>query len=72
MQFKVSSDEIPVDKNIFTGKKDRIYSWGLELNVVHPKIRSSLGVRWLDEFSAKNRFEGNTFLVTLGIRILKE
>jgi hypothetical protein len=66
MQFKVSSDKIPVGNNIFTGSKDQIYSWGLEFNVLHPKIRTSLGFRWLDEFSAKNRFEGNTFLITLG------
>ena len=31
-------------------------------------------VRWLDEFSAKNRFEGNTFLITIGyiIKSLKK
>jgi len=66
MQFKVSSDKIPVGNNIFTGSKDQIYSWGLEFNVLHPKISTSFGFRWLDEFSAKNRFEGNTFLITLG------
>jgi hypothetical protein len=65
-QFKVSSDKIPVGNNIFTGSKDQIYSWGLEFNVLHPKIRTSIGLRWLDELGAKNRFEGNTFLITLG------
>jgi hypothetical protein len=66
MQFKVSGDKIPIGNNIFTGDKDQIYSWGLEFNVLHPKIRTSLGFRWLDEFGAKNRFEGNTFLITVG------
>jgi hypothetical protein len=66
MLFKVNSDKIPVGNTIFTGNKDRIYAWGLEFNVLHPKTRTSLGVRWLDEFSAKNRFKGNTFLLTLG------
>jgi hypothetical protein len=66
MQFKVSDDNIPVGNMVFTGKRDEIYAWGLEFNVLHPKIRTSLGLRWLDEFSAKNRFEGNTFFITLG------
>jgi hypothetical protein len=61
MQFKVSDDEIPVGNSIFTGTADHIYAWGLEANVLHPKIRTSLSLRWFDEFGAKNRFEGNTF-----------
>jgi hypothetical protein len=66
MQFKVSDDEIPVGNSIFTGTADHIYAWGLEANVLHPKIRTSLSLRWFDEFGAKNRFEGNTFLITIG------
>ncbi len=66
MQLKVSEDKIPIGSTIFTGSEDKIFAWGLEFNVLHPKIRTSLGFRWLDEFSAKNRFEGNTFLITLG------
>jgi len=27
---------------------------------------SSIGLCWLEEFSTKNRFEGNTFLITIG------
>ena len=65
-QFKVSSDKIPVGNTIFTGSKDKTFACGLEFNVLHPKIRTSLGFRWLDELSAKNRFEGSTFLITLG------
>jgi hypothetical protein len=66
MQFKVSDDKIPAGNSFFTGSNDKILAWGLEFNVLHPKIRSSLGFRWMDEFNAKNRFEGNTFLITLG------
>jgi hypothetical protein len=66
MQFKVSKDQIPISSTIFTGTQDHIYSWGLEANVLHPKLRTSIGVRWLDEVGAKNRFEGNTFLITAG------
>jgi len=74
MQFKVSDDKIPIGNTLFTGTKDHIYAWGLEANVLHPKIRTSLSIRWLDEFSAKNRFEGNTFLITAGyiIKSLKK
>jgi hypothetical protein len=32
----------------------------------HCVYTTSLGLRWLDEFNAKNRFEGNTFFITLG------
>jgi len=55
-----------VGATVFTGTKDHVYAAGLEFNVLHPKIRTSIGLRWLDEFSAKNRFEGNTFLITIG------
>lgn len=66
LQYKATSDKIPIGNTIFTGNKDRIYAWGLEFNVLHPKIRTSLSIRWLDEMSARNRFEGNTFLITAG------
>jgi hypothetical protein len=66
IQAKVSEDHIPVGNTFFTGSKDKIFAWGLEFNVLHPKIRTSLGFRWLDELGARNRFEGSTFLITLG------
>lgn len=66
MQYKVTSDQIPIgDIAVFNGKKDRIYGLGLEGNVFLPKIHSSIGVRWLDELGASNRFQGNTFFITL-------
>lgn len=66
LQSKATSDKIPIGNTIFTGNKDKIYSWGLEFNVLHPKLRTSLSFRWFDELSARNRFEGNTFLITAG------
>ena len=66
MQFKTTNDKIAVNNTVFTGTNDHVYALGLEFNVLHPKIRTSLGFRWLGEFSARNRFEGNTFLVTIG------
>lgn len=68
-QWKVTDDKIAVGSNSFTGNKDRIYSWGLEFNVLQPKWRSSMSIRWLDEAGARNRFEGNTFLITYGFII---
>ena len=66
MQFKVSNDKIPVGNTVFTGSKDKIYALGLEFNALHPKLKTSLGLRWLNEFGTVNRFEGNTFLITAG------
>jgi hypothetical protein len=66
MQFKVSDDQIPVGNTVFTGSRDNIYAYGLEFNVLHPKIRTSLGFRWLGETGARNRFQGNAFFITLG------
>ena len=66
IQDKATNDEIPVGATVFTGTKDHVYAAGLEFNVLHPKIRTSIGLRWLEEFSARNRFEGNTFLITIG------
>lgn len=66
MQFKVSSDKIPVRSLVFTGNKDRIYALGLEANFFYPKTFTSVSFRWLGEFEARNRFQGNTFFVTVG------
>ncbi len=71
-QFKVSDDYMPLGNQVFTGNKDRIYGLGLEGNILYPKTFTSLSVRWLGELGARNRFEGNTFLITIGqaIRVL--
>lgn len=66
MQYKTSSDNIPIgDIAVFNGNKDHIYGLGLEGNVFLPKLHSSIGLRWLDELGACNRFQGNTFFITL-------
>ncbi len=64
-QFKVSDDRIPLGSQIFTGNKDRIWGLGLEGNILFPKTFTSLSVRWLGELGGRNRFEGNTFLITV-------
>ncbi len=65
-QFKVGKDRIPLDNQIFSGNRDHIYGLGLEGNILFPKTFTSLSVRWLEELGARNRFEGNTFLITVG------
>jgi hypothetical protein len=66
MQYKMSSDQIPIgDAYVFNGNKDHIYGLGLEGNVLLPKLHSSIGLRWEDELGAVNRYQGNTFFITL-------
>lgn len=65
MQFKTTSDEIPLGPTVVTGDKDRVYSIGAEANFLHVSSLTSLGVRWFAEMGAINRFQGNTFFLTL-------
>lgn len=65
MQYKVSEDKIPIGNTVFSGDKDRVYGWGVEGNVFLPAIRSQLGLRWLGESGARNRFQGNTFFISI-------
>ncbi len=65
MQWKVTDDDITYNATSYNEPKDHIYAAGLEGNAYWTKSRTSLSFRWLGEFSAKNRFEGNTFFVTL-------
>jgi hypothetical protein len=67
MQYKTTSDKIPLASGfVLDPAKDQIYALGAEANVFFPKIRSVAGLRWLGEFGAQNRIQGNTFMLTLG------
>jgi len=68
IQFKTTNDEIPLNNfpNFYiTPGQDHIYSLGLESNILLTKSRMLFGVRWFDEFSAVNRFQGNTVFITV-------
>jgi hypothetical protein len=69
IQYKTTDDkmDIPVlgTTPIDLSGKDHIYALGAEANVFIPTIKSSVGLRWLNEFDAKNRTEGNSFFITL-------
>lgn len=65
LQYKVTDDEIPVGNTIWVGDKDRVAALGAEINFLHLKSNSTIGLRWLGEIDAVNRFQGNTFFLTL-------
>lgn len=69
MQYKTTNDKMTVPElggsPIDLANKDHVYAFGAEGNIFLPSIKSSIGVRWLSEFGAKNRTEGNTFFITL-------
>jgi hypothetical protein len=65
LQGKISNDKIPVGNSIIEPKKDRIAGIGAEVNYFHIGSRTSAGLRWVSEFEAVSRFQGNTFFLTL-------
>lgn len=65
LQGKISNDKIPVGNFVLEPKKDRIAGVGAEVNYFHIGSKTSAGLRWVSEFEAVNRFQGNTFFLTL-------
>ncbi|KAF2336332.1 SphA family protein [Flavobacterium daemonense] len=65
LQYKVSNDEIPAGTLILEPDKDRVGALGAEVNYFHIECKTSAGLRWVSELGAVNRFQGNTFFLTL-------
>ncbi|MBL0736098.1 transporter [Flavobacterium sp. GN10] len=66
LQYKVSDDKIPVGNAfIIEPDKDRVGGLGAEVNYLHLGCMTSAGFRWIGEVNAVNRFQGNTFFITL-------
>ena len=66
LQYKVTSDEIPVPViGIVEGDNDSVSGIGAEINYFHIGCKTSAGFRWVAEVDAINRFQGNTFFLTL-------
>ncbi|MDQ6470606.1 transporter [Flavobacterium sp. LHD-80] len=66
LQYKVTSDEIPLPLiGVVEGKNDSIGGIGAEVNYFHIGCSTSAGLRWITEADAINRFQGNTFFLTL-------
>jgi len=69
-QFKVSSDEgLAGSTRFFEGKKDHVFSVGLEASLYFPKARFLLGFRAVPEFGAVDRTQGWTFLLTTAYEV---
>ncbi|HVY74803.1 MAG TPA: transporter [Puia sp.] len=69
LEFKTTRDQMQIPaldgSPIDLANKDHIYALGAEADIFIPTINSNFGLRWLDEFGARNRTRGNTFFVTL-------
>ena len=65
LQYKVSDDKIPVGNFIVEPAKDHVAALGAEVNYLHIGCMTQVGFRWVSEFGAVNRFQGNTFFITL-------
>lgn len=66
LQYKVTHDQIPVPIiGVVEGEKDSVGGIGAEVNYFHLGCSTSAGFRWITEVDAINRFQGNTFFLTL-------
>jgi hypothetical protein len=66
LQYKVTNDQIPVPIfGTIETDKDRVGGIGAEINYYHIGCSTSAGFRWIAEVEAINRFQGNTFFLTL-------
>lgn len=65
MQFKTTADEIPAGSLTINPDKDSVLALGAEANFLHLSSKTSFGLRWFGELDAINRFQGNTFFLTL-------
>lgn len=65
LQYKVSNDKIPVGNLVLQPDKDRVGALGAEVNYFHIGCKTTAGLRWVSEIGAVNRFQGNTFFLTL-------
>ncbi len=66
LQYKLTEDKIPVGTGIIIEpEKDRVGGLGAEINYLHLSSMTSAGFRWVGEVDAVNRFQGNTFFITL-------
>lgn len=65
LQYKVSDDKIPFGSLILEPDKDHVAALGAEVNYLHIGCMTQVGFRWVSEFGAVNRFQGNTFFITL-------
>lgn len=63
-QFKATADSGLGINPLLLGRKDRVFGVGPEFNVYIPHIKSSIGVRYIPEFGARNSTQGQTLVIT--------
>lgn len=75
LQYKVTNDRIPVPVlGIVESNKDSVGAIRAVINYFHSGCKTFGGLGWLAEVDAINRFQGNTFFLTLAhvFRLKKE
>jgi len=64
-QFKVTGDSGSDIPPPLRGLRDRVFALGPEANVFIPRPRLTLLFRYLPEFGARNRTQGQTFIISI-------
>jgi hypothetical protein len=63
-QFKTTNDSGSALPPIFLGVKDRVFALGPEFNILWPKQRMQLTARYFAEFEARDRTQGQGFVIS--------
>ena len=63
-QFKATSDSGSAIPASLQGKRDRIFAAGPEMNIFIPKVKLTLGGRFLPEFRGRLHTQGKTFVIS--------
>jgi hypothetical protein len=64
-QFKTTSDSGSDLPAFLVGQKDRVFALGPEFNILWPKQRIQLTSRYFAEFGARNRTQGQGFVISI-------
>lgn len=64
-QFKATGDSGTALPVVLRGLKDRVFGAGPEFNIFIPQARLTVAVRYIPEFGARNRTQGQTILVSV-------
>jgi hypothetical protein len=64
-QFKTTSDSGTALPAALAGQKDRVFALGPEFNILWPKQRISLTARYFAEFGARDRTQGQGFVISV-------
>jgi len=54
---------------VLRGRRDRVYGIGPEINLLVPKLRAKLGVRYMRDLGVRGRPEGQIVVASLSVRL---